>query len=1002
MNDDRPTEPTVTADHPTDVAERPVEPWVPLPQRITAYVHRVGERIAADPGRAAEVIMTVAMVVLGTVVISSTLHTDLLLQNSTPTGGDMGAHVWGPNYLQHHLLPNFRLSGWTSDWYDGFPAYQFYMVVPSLLIVFLHLGLHPVLAIPVLLVALAAAVGVWASPRWFRFRRVVMVAAAVVAVLVVPIPYNQSFKIVTALGLLGIPVACWAFAKLADLPFPIPPITAVAGLIFVYNREPFYNNTGNIIGGNFQSTMAGEFAFSISLTVAILYLGVACRGLKTGRYRALSAGLFALAGLCHLIPAFFVLACTAALFLLHPDKARLKWLASMVPVAGLLTAFWILPFWWRRDYVNDMGWERLPIPNANLSPEAQRLAGDQQSVLYYLFPQGLRWLMIAAAIGVVVSIVRRYRVGLVLAMAWVGVMVAFSFMPQYRLWNARLLPFQYLAVALLAAIAVGELVRVAGIVASGRADRPFRPITVTVGAIVCLAAVVYVVLPLNGVFEHKGTDFGFERADVNHVTRNSDGTVSTTAGTEGRFNLFGRTLFSTADDNPVSGWAAWNYSGLEGKKPSCVDGTCTGGWPEYRDFMATMQRIGQDSRYGCGRAFWEYEDTRINTYGTPMAPMLLPYWTNGCIASQEGLYFESSATVPYHFLMQAELSAKPSRPQRDLRYPSFDLDAGVRHLQLLGVKYYVALSDTAIEAASHHPDLTEIAVTGPWHVYEVADSAEVAPLKFEPVVVTGVGESQADWLPTSSGWLINGDLEVPLAIHGPAEWARVKAKPVPTDLRHLTDWMNDQLGRSGVLDRAPVEPRKALPKITVSDIRHDEESISFSVSEPGVPVLVKASYFPNWKVTGGTGPYRVAPNLMVVIPTSKDVRMEYGRTPPDLLGMAFTVLGLIGLVVLHRRGDVEVSELRAGPLSDRIDALMTIDPAPPSTPAPPPPTGQHRDGDGVEAWRPPPPDPAPRVDAPIGADADDDDLWTRDEPAEPSDPTEPTDPSAPTPGGPST
>ena len=37
------------------------------------------------------------------------------------------------------------------------------------------------------------------------------------------------------------------------------------------------------------STMAGEFAFSISLTLAVLYLGVAVRGLRTGRHRALAA-----------------------------------------------------------------------------------------------------------------------------------------------------------------------------------------------------------------------------------------------------------------------------------------------------------------------------------------------------------------------------------------------------------------------------------------------------------------------------------------------------------------------------------------------------------------------------------------------------------------------------------------------------------------------------------------------------------------------------------------
>src|SRR3954453_15113827 len=37
------------------------------------------------------------------------LHPDLILANNTPTGGDMGAHVWAPAYLRDHILPHFRL-----------------------------------------------------------------------------------------------------------------------------------------------------------------------------------------------------------------------------------------------------------------------------------------------------------------------------------------------------------------------------------------------------------------------------------------------------------------------------------------------------------------------------------------------------------------------------------------------------------------------------------------------------------------------------------------------------------------------------------------------------------------------------------------------------------------------------------------------------------------------------------------------------------------------------
>ena len=61
------------------------------------------------------------------------------------------------------------------------------------------------------------------------------------------------------------------------------------------------------------------------------------------------------------------------------------------------------------------------------------------------------------------------------------------------------------------------------------------------------------------------------------------------------------------------------------------------------------------------------------------------------------------------------------------------------------------------------------------------------------------------------------------------------------------------------------------------------------------------SYFPNWQVSGAEGPYRVAPNLMVVVPTEKHVELTYGRTGVEYLSYVLTLLGFVGLVLLWRR-----------------------------------------------------------------------------------------------------
>jgi len=87
----------------------------------------------------------------------------------------------------------------------------------------------------------------------------------------------------------------------------------------------------------------------------------------------------------------------------------------------------------------------------------------------------------------------------------------------------------------------------------------------------------------------------------------------------------------------------------------------------------------------------------------------------------------------------------------------------------------------------------------------------------------------------------------------------------------------------------------------VSNVNIGEESVRFSVDKVGVPVLVRVSYFPNWKVDGAKGPYRVAPNMMVVIPTSTNVNMHYGWTMLDYVAYLLSFAGIAWIVVNRRR-----------------------------------------------------------------------------------------------------
>lgn len=743
----------------------------------TGRVPTRAERVAArrrghPPGPRVRGSWIISLIIVGGAVLFVfwQLHPSLIFRNTLPTGGDNGGHVWGPAFLRDHILDHGRLSGWAPDWYSGFPAYQFYMVVPALFVVALN----------------------------------------------VVLPYGVAFKLVTVLGVCTLPAAAWAFGKLAGARFPTPELLAVGTL-------PFLFDTGfSIYGGNIASTLAGEFAFAISLSSALVALGLVVGGLRTGRHRAAAAVMLALTVLCHIIPALFAIAGCGVIFLSRrPNRARVWWMLSTGLTAVALSGFWLFPFVARHAYFNDMGWVKIDALGDNL------------------FPGRLTWAFVLAAIALLGAAIRRDRMAPTIAALGVVVGLAFVFAPQAALWNARLLPFWYLCLYLVAALGFLEI---------GLGLR---------WLVLELLDARATTRPRLFVRSEQWTRFAIPLVAGLFV-------LTGVGGPLGALPDWWPTPTATASYIPS--WAESNYAGYP-DAPA---------YAEYTAFVDTMRQVGAD--HGCGQSLWEFSSD-LDRYGSTMAPMLLPYFTDGCIGSMEGVYFESSQTTPFHFLMQSTLSAAPSRPQRDLPYGPLDVHLGVHQLQLMGIRYYMASSPTAIQQAAADVDLHEVATTGPWHVYEVKGTEAVTGLSYLPAVLR-----KGDWRKNAVDWFAGPEWPVELARSGPASWPRAS---------------------SGTgLPQIPVTPAK------ITHIRRNDDRISFDVDKIGTPVLVRTSYYPNWVAEGAEGPYRVAPDQMVVIPTSHHVRLRYGRTPVELFGSTLTLLGLGGFVALMLRPPLPVSVRR--------------------------------------------------------------------------------------------
>jgi hypothetical protein len=769
---------------------------------------------------------TIVAVAGPTIFLLLALHPDLILRNNIPTGGDMGAHVWAPAYLRDNLLSNFKLSGWSMDWYSGLPIYRFYMVVPALMIVLLD----------------------------------------------VILPYGIAIKIIAVIGILTLPFVSWLFGRFAKFAYPIPELFAIAATIFLFD-ESF-----TIYGGNIASTMAGEFSFSIALSLAMLGFALLAKGLDTGKHRVSAAIIISLSALSHGIVLLFVFGGAALMLMVWNKRESLQFGAKVIALAVLLSSFWVIPFVTSHAYMTDMKYEPRP-------------SGATDSFWKMFFP--LHTLLdvsitALAVIGAVTLVRSRHKAGtwmtLLTLLLAAGVFIARNSLPVIGLlWNPRILPFLYLLRYFLFVIGLYELVtfalRVKSIARFAQGESGV-PVVLDIAKPRDNFSFNLALLSGFAVFVLVAIGFRFQELPFGSTRVNAAGQYE---------YVWGPLRTKSSNDGFVDGWARWNFTGYEGKNA----------YGEYYGVVQTMKQLGADSAQGCGRALWE-NNGELNKYGTTMGLMLLPFWTDGCISSMEGLFFEAAGSTPYHFITAAAMSKQSSNPVRELRYDNNDAALGVKYMQELGVKYFMGFTPEAIAQASQQEGLTEVARSGPWVVYRVADSDVVTPLAMQPVVAKiSANNPRERWLEVGTSWFQHPEVwTTPIADSGPSEWQRVDVA-VDESKREGEPKSNNR--RVDVVKPATALVPVPLDPVVVSNVDIGEESVKFSVDKIGVPVLVRVSYFPNWKVDGAKGPYRVAPNMMVVIPTSTNVSMHFGWNMRDYVAYLLSFAGIAWIVVTRRR-----------------------------------------------------------------------------------------------------
>ena len=481
--------------------------------------------------------ITVITIVSVIVVTLSQLHPGMLLTNTTTTGGDTGAHIAMPKFLES-LVSHGHLTGWDPGWYDGFPLYTFYFTIPDLFI----------------------AIGGWI------------------------IPYGVAFKLGTILGSVLLPICAWACGRFFRLRAPLPTLLAAATLPFLFDY------TFTIYGGNLFSTLAGEYAYSFSLSLAVLFLGLFACAVREGRYRGWAAVVLAGCVLSHIVPGMYALGGAVVLTVVEllpmrwgitdsalrprrsdetvapvPRRRTLWWAGSTVAIGLLLSGWWLVPFGLQHAYSSSMGY-------TNVEGWAQ------------YFREADAWALVLAGIGAVTAFITRSRFGITLTVLGIVSAVATAVDPQGSLYNVRLLPLWFVSVYFMAAWTFG--VGCIGLATAWRRvrDRHGQRVDVDPWS--------------EGALTHRPWEEprtpGDSATEARHVSTRPRapsrrwgpaavsgavaGLIAVMAAVVPPFIIPASLLPVTIGPNEVTNWSSYNYEGYEGQAS----------YPEYHSIMQTM------------------------------------------------------------------------------------------------------------------------------------------------------------------------------------------------------------------------------------------------------------------------------------------------------------------------------------------------------------------------------------------------------------------------------
>jgi TolA-binding protein len=337
--------------------------------------------------------------------------------------------------------------------------------------------------------------------------------------------------------------------------------------------------------------------------------------------------------------------------------------------------------------------------------------------------------------------------------------------------------------------------------------------------------------------------------------------------------------------------ALYSYSGFETKA----------GWPLY-------QRLSQHLRGDAGdpRVAYEHSLEHI-TLGSERAFENLPLFSGR--STLDGLYMQSSATSPFVYYTQSEVSLESTCPLPDWGCARPDLDRGIGHLEMLNVSHFIARSPEIKAAARRQPRLVMETEIDGYEVFRLQrnDGRYVVPLAVAPFLVRTTHATA--WKELAFRWFKQAGPEAALPVFAsPSSGA-------------------EETAFAGAFDTVPGDPPSvALPAPPTIEEEIGVDRVRVTGCRPGHPLLIRISYHPRWRARTGERIWQAGPNLMLVFPRGETIDLEFASPLVVVLGRMVTALGLLIVVagIVAARAPALTARATPGAVRGAIDLSATM------------------------------------------------------------------------------